>query len=128
MAVIALGKVMAEKVGCPQNHIFDQAFDAWCFHPTAANLDMLAKWIDEFDQAVWQGRDQEAHKSLSFVILIIERQADHLTGRKLVAVNDIIDYLCELYEMLEPADNGDEYTLNQQAAEAADIWQKVIDK
>ncbi len=127
LTAVAFAQAAIRKVGVnPEMYrAVNKAFDVWNCKMSKRDMDQSVKWLDNFEQALWQGEEQEAHVYLSFAIAVLERQSEFLRGRKLKAIYKIIVILLLAYNNL-PESLHSEHFCSDLASRAVDVWEEVI--
>ncbi len=130
ITAVAFGQAAIRKIGINPKMYFavENAFQEWEFSRgglTSQNLKLSSRWLDKFEKVLWQGAEQDAHVHLSFAIAILERQAEFLAGRKLKAIDSIIEIMLRVYNDLPESLHSENYC-SDLASRAVTIWEEII--
>ncbi|MCP3940256.1 MAG: hypothetical protein GY710_02070 [Desulfobacteraceae bacterium] len=132
MTAVAFGQAAIRKIGINPKMYFavENAFYVWEYNRnalTSQNIKQSSRWLKKFDQALWQGAEQDAHVHLSFAVAILERQAEFLSGRKLKAIDYLIEIMLRVYNDLPESLHSENYC-SDLASRAVTIWEEVINE
>ncbi len=127
LTAVAFAQAAIRKIGIDpdMNRAVNKAFNIWKCKMSKRDINQSAKWLNNFEQLLWKGEEQEAHVHISFAVAVLERQSEFLKGRKLKAIDKIIVVLLLAYNDL-PESLHSENFCSDLASRAVSVWEEVI--